>query len=683
MIWHLALPYGHAYSAGLLKLTNIGYDNMVMRSLRDGASGGFMKYILFGLLGMSVGGLVVMDVRGVLSGGSVGSNDVARVGDYDIGLRDFDRAFRNAISQYNISTQQAYQAGFHREVLNAQVQRGFLINEAKNMGMSVPQDYLAKYIAKVVKPQAREGQSLQEALDEILRFRQITEQDFVRNVKDEVLSEILVDAMRDGAKPEFKYLAEDLRTFQDQSRTLEMIVFPSAEIESVEPPTDEQLKRLYESVKNTRYKLPEYRAAEIVSLDIESVPIDVDVSEEDVKEFYDENPKAFEIGEQYILTQSLLETEEQANKVYALTQQGTPLKEATQEVVKQGSRHFEKTPFEKSAMIAELAAVISEETIGQVLEPVKTTLGYHVVILDEIIPPTIPPFEQVSERIRQGMLQEKRQDELYKVAQRFEEIISDGTPLGQIEQQMSVVRQKIPLVTSDGLPTPEQTNNSEKENGEAQEAADTQQNPMLQFPEQDRELILEILFSLTPQDSVLVEELPSGSFSAVVLTETVQQSFKPFELVKEELEQSFIGDLKKDANKEKVGKFLAEIEAGGSTLQSISKETGKKIKTLEDVKLGGALPQPLISQNLPIIFKAELNGHDYIEIPGAFAIIKIAGYSLGNDPSGQVSDIKVIQEQVDKEATEEAFLAYLKGLSVKYDATINERLLSQAYGGSQ
>lgn len=646
---------------------------MVMRSLRDGASGGFMKYILFGLLGMSVGGLVVMDVRGVLSGGSVGSSDVARVGEYDIGIRDFDRAFRNSLRQYNISPQQAYQLGLHREVLNSQVQRGFLINEAKNMGMSVPQAYVAKYIAKVVKPQAREGQSLQEALDEVLRFRQITEQDFVRNIKDEILSEMIIAAVRDGARPEFKYLAQDLKTFQDQSRTINAVIFPSAEIESVEKPTNDQLERLYESVKNTRFKRPEYRAGELVTLDVSEIEIDVDVSDDAVREAYDENPDAFEIGEQYILTQSLVDSEEQANKIYDLTQQGKALKEATQEVVPKGTRHFEGTPFETSAMIPELMEVISEDKIGEILEPVKTTLGYHIVILDEVIPPTVAPFEAVKDRLLQEMVQEKRAEELYKVALRFEEIISSGTPLDEIEKQMKITRQKIPLVTSDGI-------EAKQVNANQESAAQT---PMEQFEEQDRELILEILYSLTQQDSVLVEELPSGAFSAVVLTQTVPESFKPYEEVKEDLEKSFVGDLKKDANKQIVGKFMAEIESGGSTLESISKETGKDIKTFKDITLGASPEMPLIAQNLPVIFRAELNGHDYIEIPGGFAIFKVTGYSLEKNNPNKASNIDMIREQVEKEAIDEAFLAYLKGLSVKYDATINERLLNSAYGGAE
>ncbi len=85
---------------------------MVMHSLRNGAAGGFLKYILFGLLGMAMGGLVLMDSRGVMDGG-VGSRDVAKIEGEVISLRDFDRSLRLQLTQYNrnITVQDAHSMG--------------------------------------------------------------------------------------------------------------------------------------------------------------------------------------------------------------------------------------------------------------------------------------------------------------------------------------------------------------------------------------------------------------------------------------------------------------------------------------------------------------------------------------------------------------------------------------------
>lgn len=635
-----------------------------------------MKYILFGLLGMSVGGLVVMDVRGVLSGGGVGSSDVARVGNHDISLRDFDRVLRASISQYNITPEQAYKTGIIREVLNAQVKRGFLINEARNIGLSVPKDYLAEYIGRVVKPQARPGQSLQQTLDELLRFRQISEQDFVANVKDEILSEMIIDAVRQGARPDIRYLAEDLKIFQDQSRDLDLIIFPNSEITDISEPTEDQISRLYESVKRTRYKLPEYRSAEVVTLNLDAVPLDITVSDEDVREIYDDNADAFMVDEQYVITQTVVDQQDKAQEIYALIQQGKTLKEATQEIFpKGGANFFENTPFEKSSMIPELLAEIEKIPVGGIIAPVQTALGHHIVLLNETIPAKVRDFDSVKDNIRENLIREKRSDALYKVAQRFEEIISEGTSLDQIEQEMDVTRKKIPLITAQGMSPPK--------NEQAEASEEIAASPMAQFNQQDSEMILEILFELTQNDPVMVEELPSGAFSAIILMGVVQESFEPVNSVKTELKQQFIADQQRDANREKVGKFLAEIQAGGSTLESISKETGKDIFPVKNVNIGGVLPAPIIDQNRPVIFKTAMNGHDYLELENGYAIMKISGFSLGKDNPEEGSDLQIIRKQLDEEAVDEAFLAYLKGLSITYKATVNERLLNTAYGGTQ
>ena len=52
------------------------------------SSGGFLKYILFGILGMSVGGLVVMDVTGVFNTGGIGGTDVAKVEGRTISIQE-------------------------------------------------------------------------------------------------------------------------------------------------------------------------------------------------------------------------------------------------------------------------------------------------------------------------------------------------------------------------------------------------------------------------------------------------------------------------------------------------------------------------------------------------------------------------------------------------------------------
>ena len=71
---------------------------MVMKTLRQGASHGVSKFLLFGLLMVAVGGLVLMDVGGFFRGG-VSNSDVARVGREKISAQSFDRTVRITLSR--------------------------------------------------------------------------------------------------------------------------------------------------------------------------------------------------------------------------------------------------------------------------------------------------------------------------------------------------------------------------------------------------------------------------------------------------------------------------------------------------------------------------------------------------------------------------------------------------------
>ena len=110
--------------------------SMVMKSLRDGASGGVTKFILMGFMALAVGGLVLTDVGGFFRGG-VGGSDVARVGDQAISIQQFDSTLRRTLQPIGMSTQDAYQFGYVQQVLSGEIRSALLQQAAKSYGVQV------------------------------------------------------------------------------------------------------------------------------------------------------------------------------------------------------------------------------------------------------------------------------------------------------------------------------------------------------------------------------------------------------------------------------------------------------------------------------------------------------------------------------------------------------------------
>lgn len=637
---------------------------MVMRSMRDGASGGFMKYLLFGLLGMSVGGLVLMDVRGVLSGTSVGSNEVVKIEDQAITIQEFDNTVRRSLSQYRgrIDQKQAYQMGLMEQILGGEMRTYFLLNEAKNMGIEFDQNRMALRVAEVVKPTAKPGQSLQEALDQMLRYQYMSEAKFIEMVRREASGNVIMDAMRSGFQPEGTKLAKDLVQFQNHTRNVELIFFEDSDIKEIKPATEEQLKRLYESLKSARFKIPEYRTAKMAVFDPEKISVDVSVSDDEIAAYYKDHKQELQVGEQLILTQTLIDNPAQAEQVYSLTQDGKTLKEAVREVLGEDGRYFEKVPFETSAMLPDLLNALEEIDIGETTPPVKTIMGNHIVVLDDVKEPYVPELNEVKDRIR-GMLESsKKDDALYAMSEKFDEMLEKGMSLESIKKTVSIDVSEIGPINQQGL----------GKNGER--GLEEGINP------QDQRPVMEIIYELKKGETSFLQEFPSGFLAAFVLTDIEPEYFKPYEEVKDEISEQFIKDQKHADNELIVEKYFAEIGTGGSTFDSIIKETGKKIEKVGDIGLSGEVPQPLTDDMRPVVFQADVGGYNVLEFDDKFALMKVSGYTVPERDAITPEQVAEIQKTVDREYGDEMFLMYLRQLADKYEVQVNRALLEQAYG---
>tara|TARA_R110001592_G_scaffold16881_5_gene71459 strand:+ start:17753 stop:19684 length:1932 start_codon:yes stop_codon:yes gene_type:complete len=639
---------------------------MVMRSLRNGASGGFFKYILFGILGMSVGGLVMMDVRGVLNGGGgVGGNDVVRIADDTISIQDFNNTLRRSLARYRgITPQQAFKMGLTDEILTGEIRTYFLLNEARELGLSLDKNRIAQRVAEFLKPNVKPGQTMQEALEDMLRYQGMSEFEFVSLMSRETSGDIIMQALRAGFKPDNADLVDDLYQFQQQTRDVDIIMFSDDEITNVEPATDEQLKRLYDSVKKLKYTIPEYRTVKVGVFDPAVIKVDVSVSDDEAQAFYDDNIDDFKVGDQYILTQSLVDDEAQAQKISDAINAGKSIKDAAVAIVGSEGRYFENGAFEKASMLPALRDALENLKVGDVTPPVKTMLGYHIVRLEEIVPATTRTYDEVKKNIVEVITNAKKDEAIYKISEDLDESLDEGVSLEDAAKTVQLSITTVLPVDDKGL-----GKNAER--------------VLEQFKPADQEEILGLIFELQKGETSMLQELPSGLLASFVLTDVEDEHFKSFEDVKEELATQFIKDQKHDENDLKLKKYLAEIGTGGSSFESIAKENKKKIQSIKGITLSGEMAKPLTDALRPTIFQTHIGAHDILEFDGKLALMKVSNVTLPEIDDAAKESQEAIAKTVNTEAGDEMFLMYLRGLSKKYNVKVNRALLENAYGAKE
>ncbi|MFP4097833.1 MAG: peptidyl-prolyl cis-trans isomerase [Alphaproteobacteria bacterium] len=645
---------------------------MVMQLMRSGASGGVLKFIIMGLIGLAIGGLALMDVRGVLQDvGGVGGQDVARIGDETIDIYEFDRTVRRSLAQYHMPPEQAYEIGLVDQVLSTQVRSYLMFQEARRLGLEIGRDQLAAQVAQIVQPNKRPEQTMQQALEELLMRQGLSESEFVRIIKREVTSEMLMQALYAGFSPGNEALTEELVKFQNQTRDINAIFFADKDIEGINPPTDEQLQRLYEKLKPIRYKIPEYRTIKMATFNPDKADIEVEVALPEIRQVYENNQDRFTISESVTLSQALVDSAEQAQAIYEATSAGQKLKEAVIAVTGSQDAYYEQTDFEVSSMLPVIEKAVAQLQEEQIAPPVETMLGHHVIRLDKRMETRVRPFDDVRGEIRQALLQEKRDEEIYLISQELDRALDEGATFEDLANNESFPLEITVLEPFD-------------KNGLGKD----EQNALLEIAQSDKEETLSLAFELLEGESSLLQELPSGELVAFSLEKREPETYRSYESVKQELANQFVADQKHAQNQEIVAKYLAELGTGGVTFEEIAKEKNREIKTFESIKLAGDMPEPLTPQAAPTIFQTPIGDYEMLEMEDQFALVKIIDYGTPDLDDQNIKEtlqdtLDEVRKTVNREMKDDAFSTYLNALATRIQPKINERLLEQTYNRNQ
>ena len=139
------------------------------------------------------------------------------------------------------------------------------------------------------------------------------------------------------------------------------------------------------------------------------------MTEEDVKNYYEEHKQQFTKGETVRAKHILTDSKEKCDAILAAIQSGeTSFEDAAKEksTCPSGAKGGDLGEFGKGQMVKEFEDAAFAAEIGHVVGPVKTQFGYHLIKVEKKNEATVSPLEEVKETIRRTLLQQK-QNEAY------------------------------------------------------------------------------------------------------------------------------------------------------------------------------------------------------------------------------------------------------------------------------
>ncbi|HVR98407.1 MAG TPA: peptidyl-prolyl cis-trans isomerase [Thermoanaerobaculia bacterium] len=388
----------------------------MLKAFRDNSKN--LSWILWAIIALFIL-FVFVDFGGGLSQGGpqAGGNVAASVGDQTVTMEEFERQYRQTEDQYRqmygeqFSPELAKQIRLPLQVIDRLVTQKILLAEAERLGLQASDEEVQEAILAEQPFKDPQGKFIgPQAYENLLRANNYTVASFEQQVRNQLMLEKLNNLLLANA-----YISEDeIRdAYREQVERAKIRYVQVAGAGAAADPqvTPAEVQSYFDSRKE-QYRIPEQREGAYLLVETEKLQSQVQVPEQELKAWYNEHIAEFSQEEQVRARHILAmvndqQTDEAAKqKVEAAlrrVQGGEDFAKVAAEVsedpgskTKGGDLGF----FKREAMVKEFSDAAFGAQPGQLVGPVKSSFGYHIIEVTARQPGGRQPFEQVREQIR-------------------------------------------------------------------------------------------------------------------------------------------------------------------------------------------------------------------------------------------------------------------------------------------
>lgn len=418
------------------------------------------------MIKVALGGIIVVFIFffGWSGPGDKSGNYVAKVNDtiitsdrfhnvYDRNLDQTRRRFKEQIPPEVVKE-------LKKNVLQDLVNQALLLQEANRLGLFVNDRDLIQDIR--TNPMFQRGGGFDEAIYRaFLNEIKLTPTAYEEARKQELLELQVVRILTDGVKTDPQEIERFWHFYNDKLVLSLLLIKPE---ESKEPPDPKAVEAFYKE-NQAKYEIPPSIDLQYVFFSWRDAQKTLSVTEDEVRSYYQNHPKEFTESERVHARHILFrvppdaspETIEQVLKRAEFTKQAIEGGEDFQKVAKEQSQD-ETTAgqggdlgfFSRGTMNRELEKAAFNLEPGKISDPIRTELGYHVLVVEEKKPETMLDFDLAKDKIEYKLLEDKARKKVATDAESFYEQVYRSEDLEGPAKQFGFEVQKADSVTRIG-----------------------------------------------------------------------------------------------------------------------------------------------------------------------------------------------------------------------------------------
>lgn len=411
----------------------------MLQTIRDRAQG-WIAWVIVLLIS------IPFALWGIQSYLGVGGEPIAaKVNGVEIPARDLDRRIQEARLELRERLGSAYDdAAFNdrqlrAEALNDMIREVLLLDVTQRLGLRVSdREIQMRVLAEPAFQQ--DGRFNYDAYARTLQLQGLTPATFESRLRQQMTGTQLIRTVAGSEFATPAELSQYLRLTK-QKRELTYARFPVADFLPKEQPDELAIAAYYDS-HAAHFQTPEQVKLDYLTLDASALTAKTDIRDEELHQIYDADQTRFGQPERRRVSHLLLTVPNDADDAAAnqvLNQiegiRGRILAgESFDELAKQLSEDPGSAAqggalgdIEKGVTVPAFEQIAFALPAGELSEPVRTQFGYHLILVNEIMPSVIKPFDQVRDQLR-AELEKQRSDALfYELAERLANLVYEST----------------------------------------------------------------------------------------------------------------------------------------------------------------------------------------------------------------------------------------------------------------
>jgi peptidyl-prolyl cis-trans isomerase D len=425
-----------------------------IRSLINSKFGALFALVFIGMIAVA---FALGDVTGSGSFGGLSGGNVARVGDRDIALGEFNDALQNRLKaerQNNPTLDMAsfVEGGGLDSTLEQMINRYAIAVFGAKHGVAVSKRLVDSEIIKIPGARGITGKFDEQAFQAFLGQIGVSEKMVRDDIQQNLFAQQILPSAASGP-PAPDSLVLPYASLMLEKRSGQVASLPSSAFLPQNPPSEAVLAKYYRD-NAAKFTIPEKRSVSYALFDASIVAAKAKPTEADIAAYYKTNAAKYAASETRNISQVIVPTEAAAKSVAAQVAGGKTLA-----VVANGLglsvttlNNVARTNLTGSASKAVADAVFATPR-GGIAKPARGKLGWAVVRVDAINQVAAKSFAAARNEIEAELTKSRGEEMLTELTAEIEDAFADGATIADIAKQNGLTVENSPKLLANGQNT--------------------------------------------------------------------------------------------------------------------------------------------------------------------------------------------------------------------------------------